>query len=146
MEAGFEIIDHTADIGLYVWSKSCEELLEKAALGTISIIVDIHSIQCRNKRIVRVEAEQIEELLFNWLRELLFLVEQEGMVFSKFQIKRDNFAHERDHKYVFYCSLGGEKIDSKRHNICREIKAVTRHGFYVRQETHFWEARIYFDV
>ncbi len=146
MDAGFKIIDHTADIGICVWGKTCEDVLKKAAFGMVSIIVDVHAVQCRDKRIIRVEAEQTEELLLNWLRELLFLVEQEGMVFSRFQFKQDHFAYKKDHKFVFYCSLEGEKIDPERHNICREIKAVTRHGFYMRQETQFWEARIFFDV
>ncbi len=146
MDAGFKIIDHTADVGIVVWGKSCEDVLEKAALGMVSIIYDIHTVRCRDKRIIRIGAEQVEELLLNWLRELLYLMEQEGMVFSGFQIKRDDFAYKRDHKYGFFCSLTGEKINLKRHNICREIKAVTRHGFYVKKETDFWETRIYFDI
>ena len=68
------------------------------------------------------------------------------MVFSRFQIKKDKFAHRKIHKYAFYCSLGGEKIDPERHNICTEIKAVTRHGLYFESKDETWKARVYFDV
>lgn len=146
MKAGFEIIEHTADIGIRVWGESCKDVFKEAAAGMLNIIVDTHAVRCREKRIIKVEAEQIEELLLLWLREVLFLVEQAGMVFSKFQVKKDNFAYKNARKYVFYCSLEGEKVDPERHNICREVKAVTRHGLYIKRSPYLWEARVYFDV
>ena len=146
MKTGFEIINHTADVGILVWGKSCKDIFENAALGMVCLLIDIHTVLCKEEKKIKIEAEDEEELLLKWLREILFLIEQNGMVFSEFHIKKDNFAYKNLHKYVFYCSLGGEKIDPERHNICREIKAVTRHGLYIKRKMGLWEARIFFDV
>ncbi len=146
MKKGFEIIDHTADVGIHVWGKSYNDIFKNAAVGMVCLLIDIRTVLSKEERIIKIEAEDEEELLLKWLREILFLIEQNGMVFSEFHIKKDNFAYKNLHKYVFYCSLGGEKIDPERHNICREIKAVTRYGFYIKRKVDLWEARIFFDV
>jgi SHS2 domain-containing protein len=40
----------------------------------------------------------------------------------------------------------GEPFDGRKHEICKEIKAVTYHQTEVRQTDAGWTARVIFDV
>ncbi len=143
---GFEILDHTADVRLRVWGKDLRDILQKAAEGMINIMMDIETRREEKEDEVRIEGANPEELLLKWLREILFKIESKGMVFSKFRIKEDNFSYMSCDKYWFYGLLYGEKYNSARHDICTEIKAVTRHGLYVEKRGDNWESEILFDI
>jgi len=42
--------------------------------------------------------------------------------------------------------IAGERLDPRRHRICREIKAATFHGLKLRRRRGLWSARIIFDL
>lgn len=143
---GFEIFNHTADVGIKVWGINLRELFKEAAKGMVSLIVDAKTVQEKEKKDIYVQGENTEDLLLCWLREILFCMENKGMVFCKFHIEKDNFAHSESDNCFVYASLGGERLDSTRHDICTEVKAVTRHGLFVKKQGPRWEAKILFDV
>ena len=142
----FEIIDHTADIGFRIRAKRLKTLFQKAAESMMSIIVDPKTVHSNEEVKISVEETVVEDLFLSWLKEILYQVEKEGMVFSRFNICRDNFSHRQAEKYRIYGKLEGERIDPLRHEICMEIKAVTRHGFYLEKRGPYWESKILFDV
>ena len=146
MKGGFEIVDHTADVGLRVWGKNWRELFEEAARGMVSLIIDLKTVRRKEEKTLSIQGENAEELLLRWLREILFLMEQGRMVFNEFQVEKDNFDRTFRDAYSFEGMLRGEKIDATRHGICTEIKAVTRHDLHVVKNDSWWEASILFDV
>jgi len=146
LAGGFEILEHTADMGIQVWGETWEEVFQWAAEGMVSLIVDLSTVIKREKRTLHLQRDTGEELLLTWLKEILFLMEKGGMVFSEFQIGKDNFSHKNSDNYWLYGFLRGEKRDPSRHEICTEIKAVTRHGFFLDKKGPLWKARILFDV
>jgi SHS2 domain-containing protein len=143
---GFEIVDHTADIGIRVWGKDLKTLFLSAAKGMCSLLFEMDTVNSKRKMSLHVEAENPEELLLKWLREILYTMELNRMVFSKFQIEKDNISYRKDDNCFIYGFLWGEKLDKTRHGLCREIKAVTRHGFYLKKSRPGWEAFILFDM
>jgi len=145
MKKRIEIIDHTADVGLRISGGSGRELFEAAAEGMISLMLDRKTVQGSETREIHVEAETEEELLRGWLREVLFVMERDGIVFRDFHIERDNLSKDNVSKYFISAILGGEQQDSHRHGICTEIKAVTRHNFSLSRG-RVWNATILFDV
>jgi SHS2 domain-containing protein len=144
-DSGFELFDHTADVGLRVWSKDWKELFELAAKGMTSIIVDPISVNKKEKKSLQLEGNDLESLFITWLREILYMIEK-GMVFSDFQVQGDVFSHKVKENYMVRALLLGEKIDLKRHDICTEIKAITRHGLSISKSGDHWKANIIFDV
>lgn len=146
MKPSFEILDHTADIGLRVWNDTGESLFVSAALGLSSILYgeNVPSGGSEEQRI-RVEAESLEDLLLYWLREILFRSEQDYVAYTAFQIEGSRFAPANTDKYFIYASLRGTKLKHIGHGICTEIKAVTRHGLSITREPA-WEAVVLFDV
>jgi SHS2 domain-containing protein len=146
LTGGYKPVEHTADLGLKAWGRNPKELLEEAAYGMVAQMFDPTLVREKEKREISLEAESIEELLLQWLKEIVFRTEQEGILFSRFQIEKDNFSIRNAKTAQIQASLYGEKADPARHDICIEIKAVTRHGLYVKKNGPWWEANILFDV
>ena len=142
----FQIVDHTADVGLLVRGRDLKDCFETAARGMVSILCDIRSITAEARREIRVEAENVEELLLNWLREVLYRVEREWIVFSRFFIEEESFVRKASGGYRLDARLEGGRLNPERHGICTEIKAITRHGLAVQKKDHGWELTVLFDV
>ncbi len=71
----FEILDHTADVGLVAWGKTKEEVFANAtALGMFSLICNVEEVNGGFTTQVEVEGSDYEDLLVTWLNELLYLL------------------------------------------------------------------------
>lgn len=88
IERGFEEVEHTADIAIRVLGSDMAQLFSNAALGMASQLTDIEQVDPREcEVVVCVEAEDQEMLLVEWLSELLYLGETEGVLFTEFDIR-----------------------------------------------------------
>ena len=145
MGGGYKIVDHTADIGLKVWGSSGPELFIEAARAVLSQIIDLDLVEPVQKQTIRLTSESPQQLLLLWLRELLFFVDK-GLVFNQFHIEKHNLSEKNVSTYYLEGTLAGEKIDPDRHEICKEVKAVTRHNFYLKTKGPWWEAQLLLDV
>lgn len=146
MSSGFKIIEHTADVGIKVWAHTLKELFEESALGMVSQIYDPSKVNPVESSPLSLQAETLEELFLLWLKEILFIIENEKRVFSVFQIEKENFSAKNPKSLNIQAVLKGEKLDFSRHDICKEIKGITRHGFYIKRNGPWWEANILFDI
>ena len=146
MGRGFKITNHTADVGIEMWGETPQAVLEEAARGMLSLIVNLKSVKYHIEKTVVIEADNLEDLLLNWLREILFIQESERIVFSKVSIPTENISCSKQANYRFSGLLMGEKLNLKRHDICMEIKAVTRHQMYFQKKCQLWRAGILFDI
>jgi SHS2 domain-containing protein len=135
----FELLDHTADIGIVAYGASLKEAFENAALGMFSVMAQLETIREVEERRVEVTAEDPEALLVAWLSELLYLVDTEGLLFRRFQIGEFNDRH-------LQASAWGESIDPDRHSLGVGIKAVTRHMLAIERDDGGYRVRVIFDI
>lgn len=136
----YEIVDHTADVGVRAWGRTPEELYVHMAEGMFSLIVGPEEV--RERKTVRVEARgQGEEgLLVAWLRELLFLFDTQHFVAKAFRIDRLEPGRVE-------AQVSGEKLDLSRHSPGREVKAVTYCDLAVtHQPDGTWVSQVIFDI
>lgn len=134
----FEIVDHTADVGIVAHGATREQLFANAALGMMSIIVDPASVQPGETLEVCVEADDRAALLAAFLSELLFRLEVEHFVTHRAEVSNVSDTELR-------ATLHGEQI-CERHEFLGEIKAVTHHGLSVEQDGDAWHATVLFDI
>jgi SHS2 domain-containing protein len=146
LAGGYKAIEHSADIGIKAWGRNQKELLVEAANGMVVQIYNPSQVEEIENCSLSLEADSLEELMLIWLKEILFRIEQERFLFSRFQIEKDNFSIRNAKTLLIQATLHGMKADPTRHDICKEIKAVTRHGLYVRKNGPWWEGNILFDV
>jgi SHS2 domain-containing protein len=137
----YELIDHTADVGIRVEGESLAELFEHAAEGLFGIMIEKKRSGTPAIEVpISLEAPAVDQLLVRWLSELLFVFETRRLVFSKFFI--DEISETRLEALAF-----GAKYDSTRHRQKLEIKAVTYHHIKVEQrEQGPWQAEVIFDI
>ena len=135
----FEQIDHTADVGLRIYGTSLAELFQHAAEGLFEIITSLEQVSTGVKRQVFVEASDRESLLVNWLSELNFLFLTKKELYKKFEITAVN-------DLSLKAQIQGEKLDLDKHTIHTEVKAVTYHQLYIRQNSSGWGAQVIFDL
>jgi SHS2 domain-containing protein len=135
----FEIFEHTADLGLRVRGATLEELFAEAARGLFSLIVvnrdDVLPVE---ERQIEVAGEENDLLLFDWLNELLFAFESEGLLFGEFEIKISDGR--------LSAIARGEPIDPNRHELDHEVKAITYHELKVVQTESGWLAEVIADI
>lgn len=146
MKPGYRYMDHTADVGLEVFAPNLSSLFEHAAMGMMSFICPSQSIEIHETLKITLHEELQDRLLLNWLREILFLVYSRNWIFKSFQVEINPVLKSDVNGYLLNAYLHGETFNPSRHEICKEIKAVTRHLFSLKQREDGWESQILFDV
>ena len=139
----FRFLEHGADVAFEARGESLEELFRQAARAMYASMLNLEKVSPKKSRAVRVEAPDLVILLHDWLSELLFITDTEGLVFSDFDVK---ISQDRDGEYLLEATARGELVDPERHEAVTEIKAVTYHGMDVYEEGGEWVARVILDV
>ena len=120
MAKRFEVIDHTADIGIIAYGADLKEAFANAAYALFSLMIDLEGVVDSLCHQLEVSAPDQEELLVAWLNELIYLFEVEKVLFNRFEISQFSETRLRANCY-------GEKIDLERHKIKMAVKAATYH-------------------
>lgn len=130
----------SADYVFDAWGESLEELFRTCALACFSAMTEPDLVENRFTREFGVEADNIDDLLYNFMAELIYMKDVEKLFLSHFDLKID--ADGRSLKAV----VGGETIDYNRHVIKTDVKAVTYHGLHVRDEDGRFTVRMILDL
>ena len=136
----YEMIDHTADLGIRVYAETLPKLFENVALGMLESIAELDSIDEKREFEINVQGDTLEDLLVAFLGELLFQHEVEEILFKRVEILKFN---EDNLSAVAY----GEEKNPQKHIIYTEIKNVTYHQLKVKQSSdNKWETLVIFDL
>ena len=136
----YELIDHTADVGVKAYGNTLEESFENAAKGMFDIITDKSEIESVGQFDIKLDAPNLEQLLVDWLSELLYLHSAQNLVFGFFKIMELD-----EKKPSLYGRVFGEKLNISKHKIGSEIKAVTYHMLEVKNKKPF-HVQVLFDI
>ena len=133
----FQLIEHTADIGLTAYGSNLAEAFANAAYGLFSIITEPNRVREVESLAVAVNAEDAEGLLFNWLNHLIYVFEVEHLLFKGFDITEFT-----EHDLKATCQ--GERYDPSRHQLKLGVKSATYHMLKVNGEKD--RVQVIFDV
>ena len=138
-EAGWEHFEVEADVGVRGWGPTRPAAVAQLTLGVFSLIADPATIQVRERREVRAQADGPEALLVAWVDECLYVHEIEGFVVHEVEMTvcADTLAHGYLH---------GEPLDPARHRIGSVVKGATYHQTAVTEREGRHEARLIVDV
>ncbi|MFQ5664128.1 MAG: archease [Terriglobia bacterium] len=150
----YEFLDHPADVGFVARGKSLAELFAAAALAMCAYGWELDTVRARQAIEIRVRAATVEDLLYSWLSEVLFLSDAEGWVFKQFTVSRVEAipnAHAKSEaiQQALWEVRGmgrGERFDRRHHRARTYIKAVTYHQLGVEPRNGKWQATVYLDV
>ena len=139
VEKTFDIIDHTADIGIISYGTDIEQLFSNAARGLFSLITELAGIKENIQREMKISSQDRESLLVEWLNDLLYIFDVEHIVFTRFEF--DTLSEVELKTRCF-----GDKINPAKQKINREVKAATYHMLAINKENNGYKAQIIFDI
>lgn len=135
----YKSLEHTADIGFFIYGKDLRQLFRHAAEVFGNIVSDLKSVTPGVSQEIHIRAADREELLVRFLSELLFLFDSQKLLFSSFRFEKLN-----DKELI--CEAKGEVFDATRHPFKTELKAVTYHQLKVEERPEGLRAKVIFDV
>jgi SHS2 domain-containing protein len=135
----YELIDHTADIGIRVTEPTLKVLFETSAHAMFEQITDTSKLSGTHSKEIHVKGIDRSDLLINWLRELLWFWTIDNCLVREITINSINNDH-------LSATISYDEFDPEKHEILKDIKAVTYHGVSVDQADAGWQATIIFDV
>ncbi|MDI6888308.1 MAG: archease [Methanocellales archaeon] len=137
----FEFLDFaTADVCFRAYGATLDELFANAALAMLEVMVETKNVEPKITKEIEVKGEDLKSLMFDWLNELLFYVDSEGLVFSRFDVEVD------EKRMALSAKVSGERVDLQKHRIKTQVKACTYHKMEVEKRDGKWMAQVIVDV
>lgn len=134
----FEVVEHTADVGIIARGETLPQLFIASAEGMLSFLIRPDEVRAVETRRRTVEADDRDGLLVAWLNDLLLLLNADGFIPREFHITE--LTETR-----LGADVAGEPVDPARHHFRLDVKAATYHQLEIVREDG-WRARIIFDV
>ena len=133
-----DFFEHTADVGFRLQRPTRELLFADAARAMLGLIAPDSQFSAEISKSVSAQGDDDEQLFVNWLSELNVIFQTELFVpveFESIEMMPDSITAQ----------VKGGRVNPEKHNIELEIKAVTYHKLYVKQEDE-WKAQVIFDI
>lgn len=122
-------LEHMTDAFIEVTGNSLEEAFENAGISVVDTIIDINTVEEKTQKKIEIIAKDLNNLLYNWLEEIIILTITDG-----FAAKRFSITLTKDEEYCLVANINGEEIDFKKHHFKVEIKSPTFHLMEIKQE------------
>lgn len=133
----YKFLEHTADVKFQSFGKSLNESFENAAYALKETICGKIRIKDKIKKKIKIKGKDNESLLYNFLEEILFLLDSEEFLLSR--IKKIKI---KDNK------LEAEFLGDKASNykFTNNVKAVTYSEMQVKKEKNKYICQVVLDV
>jgi len=124
----FKFFEHTADAKFQAYGKSMEVAFSNAALAMFSVITDTTKIKKEIKKGIEARGHDLKSLLYNYLEELLFLIDTENFLLNNIE---NLVIHNKEGKYFLEAIAVGDKSESYETN--GDIKAITYNEMEIKE-------------
>ena len=132
-----------ADVAYEAWGKTREEMFKASAEALVNVMVTALETVLEAEEIeVRLENRCLDLLLFDLLNEILFYKDSRLLIL---RLKLAKISLSED-TYILDAVLSGERIDSARHPLSVDVKAVTLHRFHVEETAEGWRSQVILDI
>src|SRR5689334_18473036 len=86
MVGRFEFLEHPSDVGILAHGENRREALIALSQGLANIIVDPSAVACSDEREFRIQGIDAPAQVINWLNEILFFLDTEGLLLTQFEV------------------------------------------------------------
>ena len=135
----FKFLEHTADIKFQAFGNSLDKVFENSGYALLNILIETEIKEIKKKKL-SVSGEDLENLLYNFLEEFLFLIDSENFLVGKIidsKIKKNK-------KYILDVEVLGD--DVKNYNLEGDVKAITYNEMFVEKDGEKWVSQVVVDV
>jgi SHS2 domain-containing protein len=144
MSHSFRFLEHMAlaDIAFEAEGDSAEEVFRGATRALLEIMADPMSVTASWERAIMKTDESLEDLLVEWLSEILYWKDADGVVFHDAPL---TLTCGKD-RWMLEARLIGAPVDGERQELRNDVKGITKHMYRMKQEGAIWKARVVVDV
>lgn len=133
---GFEILEHTADVGVRGWGKTLEQAFAQATRGLLDI-VGVWKPGPGERESIHVQAHDLGALLVDWLGEILYLQDTRDVVVGGLEVSSVD-----DGRAVGWVELAPRPNEIEG----TAVKAITYHQLEVAERDGGWVAQVFLDI
>ncbi len=138
-EKKYRTVNRPSELLVKVSGKTKAELFANSAFALFDLMTDVEKIKLEENLPLEVEGVDRDDLMVNWMRELLYLFQGSGYLLREFQV------HEVKEDYV-RGAVGGEKYDPDRHEIQRDIRSIAFQQSRIEKTGDQWIAQVIFEL
>ncbi len=135
----YRILTRSSELAIKVFGKSQADLFANSAFALFDLITDVDKVEMRDRLPLEVEGADRDDLMVNWMRELLYLYQGSGYVLKEFKVLEAKEAYVRG-------EVSGEKYDPDRHEMRREFRSVVHHKSRMEKTGDQWTAQVIFEL
>lgn len=137
----YRYINHTADLKVRAYGKTLEEAFANAAIGGFDFLTDTSKIKKKTEKKISIKSKRIEALLYDFLEELLFLLDTESFIISDF---KDMKIKQAKDEFELKCTAQGDNY--KNYEVKGDIKAITYSEMSIKKEKDVYVVELVFDI
>lgn len=130
-----------ADAAFEVAADDWGSLFSGATEALSAVMVDLDGLEMVREHPLEIRAPTVEELLYDWLSEIVYLKDTEGLLVRSAEVR---VTHGIDWEAIGI--LHGDTLNVNRHVLGQDVKAVTYHLFEVQGEAGEYRAKIVLDI
>ena len=138
-EKKYRLTTRQSELAVKVTGGSQADLFANSAFALFDVISDVEKIEIKERLPLEVEGADRDDLLVNWMRELLYLYQGSGYLLKEFVIREVKDTSVK-------AEVCGEKVDPDRHEIKQEIAAVAYNQSRMTKTGNQWTAQLIFEV
>ena len=138
-QKNYRITTHQNELAVRIVGNSQADLFANSGFALFDVLSDIDKIEAAERLSLEVEGSDRDDLMVNWIRELLYLYQGSGYLLKEFKISEVKDT-------LVKADVAGEKIDPDRHEIKQEIAAVAFHKSRMQKTGNQWIAQVIFEV
>jgi len=135
----YTLLDHTADLGMCVRGITIENLFENAGKALLEQLIKIRQSSKKETLDISLSGTDLADLMVRWLSEILYTVDGENLAIEDIWVNSIQ-------KNQINSTLRVTPFNIDKHDLIREIKAVTYHQIEVNKMNNLWVARVIFDL
>ncbi len=137
----YKFLEHTADAKFQAYGKTLEEAFSNAALAMFNVITDTTDVTTDITKKIIVESENKEALLYDFLSELLVLLDSVPFLLHIVE----SIKIEKNEKYKLTAVVVGDSHVSD-YPINTHIKAMTYSEMFIKEEDDSVTIQVVVDI
>ena len=135
----YRITKHHTELAVRITGGSQADLFANSAFALFDVMTDLAAVEIKERIPLEIEGNERDDLLVNWMRELLYLYQSNGYLLKEFKINQVKDT-------VVKAEVCGEKVDPDRHEVKQEIASVAAHKSRMEKTGNQWIAQVIFEL
>jgi SHS2 domain-containing protein len=135
----YKTFNRSSELAVKISGASQAELFSNSGFALFDIMTQIDKVGDNDHLTLEVEGTDRDDLMVNWMRELLYLYQASSFLLKEVVVQEVKDTYIRG-------EVRGEKFDPDRHEIQREIRAVSPQQGRMEKTGNQWTAQVILEL